>query len=59
MWPVFWGFRVMSYASVLMFAAALIGVVLRLRKKPGQTHGQQGKNDQPGQRPREPALRNR
>ncbi|HEY2765762.1 MAG TPA: hypothetical protein VGJ13_17405 [Pseudonocardiaceae bacterium] len=49
----------MSYASVLMFAAALIGVVLRLRKKPGQTHGQQGKNDQPGQRPREPALRNR
>jgi cytochrome d ubiquinol oxidase subunit I len=33
MWPVFWGFRVMFYASILMFAAALIGIVLRLRKK--------------------------
>jgi cytochrome d ubiquinol oxidase subunit I len=33
MWPVFWGFRVMFYASIFMFAAALIGIVLRLRKK--------------------------
>jgi cytochrome d ubiquinol oxidase subunit I len=30
---VFWGFRVMFYASLLMFAAALMGVVLRLRRK--------------------------
>jgi cytochrome d ubiquinol oxidase subunit I len=33
MWPVFWGFRVMFYASIFMFAAALIGIVLRLRKR--------------------------
>jgi cytochrome d ubiquinol oxidase subunit I len=33
MWPVFWGFRVMFYGSLVMFAAALMGVVLRLRKK--------------------------
>jgi cytochrome d ubiquinol oxidase subunit I len=33
MWSVFWGFRVMFYASIFMFAAALIGVVLRLRRK--------------------------
>jgi cytochrome d ubiquinol oxidase subunit I len=32
MWPVFWGFRVMFYASIFMFAAVLIGIVLRLRK---------------------------
>ncbi|HEV7962331.1 MAG TPA: cytochrome ubiquinol oxidase subunit I, partial [Actinoplanes sp.] len=33
MWYVFWGFRVMFYASLLMFAAALTGVVLRIRRK--------------------------
>jgi cytochrome d ubiquinol oxidase subunit I len=33
MWYVFWGFRVMFYTSLLMFAAALMGIVLRLRKK--------------------------
>ena len=30
---VFWGFRVMFYASMVMFATSLIGVVLRLKKK--------------------------
>jgi cytochrome d ubiquinol oxidase subunit I len=33
MWTVFWGFRVMFYASIVMFAAALMGVVLRLRRQ--------------------------
>lgn len=30
---IFWGFRIMFYASMVMFAAALAGVVLRLRKR--------------------------
>jgi cytochrome d ubiquinol oxidase subunit I len=33
MWTVFWGFRVMFYASIVMFAAVFIGVVLRLRRR--------------------------
>lgn len=31
-WPVFWGFRLMFYAAIVMFTAALIGIVLRLRR---------------------------
>lgn len=30
-WAVFWGFRVMFYASMLLFAAAFASVVLRIR----------------------------
>jgi cytochrome bd ubiquinol oxidase subunit I len=33
MWTVFFGFRAMFYSSMVMFAAALTGVVLRLRKR--------------------------
>ncbi|MEX0428536.1 cytochrome ubiquinol oxidase subunit I [Nocardioides sp. DS6] len=33
MWPTFWGFRVMFYGSMLMFAAVLTGLVLRLRRR--------------------------
>ena len=33
MWASFYGFRTMFYGSMLMFAAALLGVVLRLRRK--------------------------
>jgi cytochrome d ubiquinol oxidase subunit I len=32
-WPTFWGFRAMFYASIAMFVAALAGVVLRLRRR--------------------------
>lgn len=32
MWTVFWGFRAMFYSSMLIFALAFIGVVLRLRR---------------------------
>jgi cytochrome d ubiquinol oxidase subunit I len=31
MWTVFWGFRIMFYASMLIFAEAMIGVILRIR----------------------------
>lgn len=30
---VFWGFRVMFYASIVMFAAVFAGIVLRLRRR--------------------------
>ena len=30
-WAVFWGFRIMFYASMLLFAAGLVSVVLRFR----------------------------
>jgi cytochrome d ubiquinol oxidase subunit I len=33
MWTVFFGFRAMFYSSIVMFAAALTGVVLRLRRR--------------------------
>jgi cytochrome d ubiquinol oxidase subunit I len=33
MWAVFYGFRAMFYAGLVMFAAALTGVVLRLRRR--------------------------
>lgn len=32
-WTVFWGFRAMFYSSMLIFAAAMTGVVLRLRRR--------------------------
>ncbi len=32
-WFVFWGFRVMFYASMFFFAASMIGVVLRIKGK--------------------------
>ncbi|WP_405494573.1 cytochrome ubiquinol oxidase subunit I [Nocardia sp. NBC_00511] len=32
-WPTFWGFRIMYYTAQLLLAAALAGVVLRLRGK--------------------------
>ncbi len=33
MWTMFWGFRVMFYGSMFIFATAMIGVVLRLRQR--------------------------
>jgi cytochrome bd ubiquinol oxidase subunit I len=33
MWTVFFGFRAMFYSAMVMFAAALTGVVLRLRRR--------------------------
>jgi cytochrome d ubiquinol oxidase subunit I len=33
MWTVFYGFRAMFYGSVFIFAVAMIGVVLRLRRR--------------------------
>jgi cytochrome bd ubiquinol oxidase subunit I len=33
MWTVFFGFRAMFYSSMVMFGAALTGVVLRLRRR--------------------------
>ncbi len=30
---VFWGFRIMFYVSILIFASAFIGIVLRLRRR--------------------------
>jgi cytochrome d ubiquinol oxidase subunit I len=32
-WPVFWGFRLMFYAAIVMFIAALTGIVLRTRRR--------------------------
>lgn len=32
-WTVFWGFRLMFYSSMLIFAAAMASVVLRLRRR--------------------------
>jgi cytochrome bd ubiquinol oxidase subunit I len=31
-WPVFWGFRLMFYSAIVMFIAALTGIVLRIRR---------------------------
>lgn len=33
MWTTFWGFRVMFFASMFIFAGAMMGVILRMRRR--------------------------